>query len=135
MTSPRAERRLASILVADVVGYSRLVETDEAGTLAAVKALRTDVLEPLLGEHRGRVVKLMGDGIIAEFGSIVDAVACAAALQAQITRNRSKFRRTGGSASGSASTSVMSSSKATTCWATASTLRLAWSSCARPEAS
>ena len=52
MTSPRAERRLASILVADVVGYSRLVETDEAGTLAAVKALRTDVLEPLLGEHR-----------------------------------------------------------------------------------
>ena len=85
------ERRLTSILAADVVGYSRLVETDEAGTLAAVKALRTDVLEPLLGEHRGRIVKLLGDGIIAEFRSIVDAVGCAAALQAQVNAQREQI--------------------------------------------
>ena len=65
----RAERRLAAILAADVVGYSRLVEQDEAGTLAALRALRREVLDPLLAEHHGRLVKLMGDGVIAEFGS------------------------------------------------------------------
>ena len=68
-------------MAADVVGYSRLVEADEAGTLAALKSLRQTVLEPLLNEHRGRLVKLMGDGLIAEFGSVVGAVACAAAVQ------------------------------------------------------
>ena len=81
MTLPQVERRLAAILVADVVGYSRLVEADEAGTLAAMKHLRHSLLEPLLGEHHGRIVKLMGDGLIAEFASVVDAVACAAAVQ------------------------------------------------------
>jgi class 3 adenylate cyclase len=57
--SPRVERRLAAILAADVVGYARLVEQDEAGTLAAIKALREGVIDPLLAEHKGRVVKLM----------------------------------------------------------------------------
>ena len=77
MASQRANRRLAAILAADVVGYSRLVERDEAGTLARLAALRADVIEPALAEHRGRLVKLIGDGVLAEFGSVVDAVACA----------------------------------------------------------
>jgi adenylate cyclase len=81
MATAKAERRLAAILAADVVGYSRLVEQDEAATLAALRALRREALDPLLAEHRGRVVKLLGDGVLAEFGSAVDAVACAAALQ------------------------------------------------------
>jgi len=72
-------------MAADVVGYSRLVEADEASTLAALRRLRQGVLETLLTEHRGRLVKLMGDGLIAEFGSVVSAVACAAAIQQQLT--------------------------------------------------
>lgn len=75
------ERRLAAILAADVVGYSRLVEKDEAGTFAALRKLRGEVIDPLLAGHHGRIVKLLGDGLIAEFGSAVDAVRCAAALQ------------------------------------------------------
>ncbi|MEM1201423.1 MAG: adenylate/guanylate cyclase domain-containing protein, partial [Pseudomonadota bacterium] len=71
------ERRLAAILAADVVGYSRLVGADEEGTLLALKTLREEVIEPLIAAHRGRVVKLMGDGILAEFQSAVDAVKCA----------------------------------------------------------
>jgi class 3 adenylate cyclase/TolB-like protein len=81
VAAARAERRLAAILAADIVGYSRLIEQDEAGTLAAIKDLRREVVDPLLAEHRGRIVKLMGDGAIAEFGSVVDAVACAVAIQ------------------------------------------------------
>ena len=67
------ERRLAAILAADVVGYSRLIRADEEGTLAALKTLRNDVIDPKLAEHSGRVVKLMGDGMLAEFASVVDA--------------------------------------------------------------
>jgi adenylate cyclase len=74
-------RRLAAIIAADVVGYSRLMERDEAGTLAALKAHREAFIEPLIAEHGGRVVKLMGDGALVEFPSIVDAVICATALQ------------------------------------------------------
>ena len=58
----RVERRLAAILAADIVGYSRLIEADEAGTLAAIKDLRREVIAPLLSEHHGRIAKLMGDG-------------------------------------------------------------------------
>ena len=72
MAEARAERRLAAILAADIVGYSRLIEQDEAGTLGAIKDLRREVIDPLLAEHRGRIVKLMGDGAIAEFGSVVE---------------------------------------------------------------
>ena len=75
------ERRLCAILAADVVGYSRLMELDEAGTLAQLKQRRKEILEPLVAEHRGRVVKVMGDGVLVEFGSAVQAVACAIALQ------------------------------------------------------
>ncbi|MGF6233835.1 TolB-like protein/class 3 adenylate cyclase/Flp pilus assembly protein TadD [Inquilinus ginsengisoli] len=74
-------RRLAAIMAADIVGYSRLMEADEAATLAAIKDLRCAVIDPLLVEHHGRIVKLMGDGAIVEFGSVVDAVACAVAVQ------------------------------------------------------
>jgi TolB-like protein/class 3 adenylate cyclase len=77
----RVERRLAAILAADIVGYSRLIEQDEARTLAAIRELRREVIDPLLAEHHGRVVKLMGDGAIIEFASVVDAVACAVAVQ------------------------------------------------------
>jgi TolB-like protein/cytochrome c-type biogenesis protein CcmH/NrfG len=81
MAEERAQRRLAAILAADVVGYSRLLEQDEAGTLATLKDLRRGVLTPLVTQHQGRVVKLMGDGVLVEFASAVNAVACAVALQ------------------------------------------------------
>jgi class 3 adenylate cyclase len=81
MAAPRAERRLAAILAADVVGYSSLMERDEAGTLERLKAHRREFVDPLIAEHRGRIVKLMGDGALVEFASVVDAVACAVAIQ------------------------------------------------------
>jgi len=79
------ERRLAAILAADVAGYSRLMEVDEAATLATLKARRTNILQPLVTKHRGRIVKLMGDGVLVEFGSAVNAVQCAAELQAAMS--------------------------------------------------
>ncbi len=78
------ERKLAAILAADVVGYTRLMGEDEAGTLARLTALRNDVIEPLVAQHRGRIVKLMGDGLLVEFASVVDAVGCALAWQAAV---------------------------------------------------
>ena len=81
MAEKRAQRRLAAILAADVVGYSRLMEHDETGTLAALKARRNGVLAPMVAQHNGRVVKVMGDGVLVEFGSAVDAVQCAVELQ------------------------------------------------------
>jgi adenylate cyclase len=81
MAEERTQRRLAAILAADVVGYSRLMEVDEAGTLAALKARRKDVLEPLVGKHQGRVFKVTGDGVLIEFASAVNAVQCAVELQ------------------------------------------------------
>jgi len=75
------ERRLAAILAADVAGYSRLMGEDEAGTLALLTRHRSELIEPAVARHRGRVVKLMGDGILAEFNSVVEAVGCAAEIQ------------------------------------------------------
>src|SRR5438552_2038909 len=75
------ERRLTAILAADVVGYSRLMGANESGTLAALDALRTDFVNPKISEHQGRIVKLTGDGMLVEFPSVVNAVACAAELQ------------------------------------------------------
>src|SRR5262249_32636712 len=80
------ERRLAAILAADVVGYSRLMERDEAGTLAALKSRRANILQPTVSKHRGRIVKLMGDGVLVEFSSAVNAVACAIELQAAMDK-------------------------------------------------
>ncbi len=68
------ERRLAAILATDVVGYSRLIRADEESTLAALKTLRSDLIDPKIAEHHGCVVKLMGDGMLAEFTSAVEAV-------------------------------------------------------------
>lgn len=78
------ERRLATVLAADVVGYSRLAREDEEGTLAALRSLRLEFIEPLISNHRGRVVKLMGDGLLAEFPSVVEAVICAVDWQSSI---------------------------------------------------
>jgi adenylate cyclase len=75
------ERRLAAILAADVVGYSRLIGIDEAGTLSSLKAHREELIEPKIAEHNGRIVKLMGDGLLAEFPSAVEAVRCAVQIQ------------------------------------------------------
>jgi adenylate cyclase len=75
------QRRLAAILAADVVGYSRLMNQDEAGTRNRLRALKSEIIDPLLANHHGRIVKLMGDGFLVEFGSVVDAVECAAAWQ------------------------------------------------------
>jgi TolB-like protein len=85
MAEERAQRRLAAILAADVVGYSRLIEQDEAGTLAALRERRKSILQPLTAEHHGRVVKVMGDGVLVEFASAVNAVACAVELQKRMT--------------------------------------------------
>jgi adenylate cyclase len=78
------ERRLAAILAADVVGYTRLMGEDEAGTLARLEGLRAEILDPLIARHRGRVVKLMGDGFLVEFASVVDALNCALAWQGAV---------------------------------------------------
>src|SRR4249919_1262898 len=74
-------RKLAAILAADVVGFSRLASTDEDRTLARLRALRSDLIDPTIGVHNGRVVKRTGDGILVEFRSVVDAVRCAIELQ------------------------------------------------------
>jgi class 3 adenylate cyclase len=83
------ERRLSAILAADVVGYSRLMEADEAGTFDRLRTHRKELFEPEIAKHHGRIFKLMGDGLLAEFGSIVDAVECAVVLQrAMAKRNK-----------------------------------------------
>jgi TolB-like protein/class 3 adenylate cyclase len=93
-------RRLAAILAADVAGYSRLMGADEEGTLERLKALRRELLDPKIAEHRGRIVKTTGDGLLVEFGSVVKALRCAVEVQREITErnagvppdNRIEFR-------------------------------------------
>jgi len=85
MPTARVERRLAAIMATDIVAYSRMIGMDEAGTLAAIRNVRAQVFDPLIADHNGRIVKLMGDGAIVEFGSVVDAVASAIALQQGVT--------------------------------------------------
>jgi adenylate cyclase len=81
MAEERVERRLAAILAADVVGYSRLTGIDEAGTRARFNEQFGDFVQPGIDHHRGRLVKTMGDGFLVEFGSVVDAVQCATDIQ------------------------------------------------------
>ena len=81
MAEERVNRKLAAILAADVVGYSRLMRADEAGTLAALKRHRETIFDPTVAANNGRIVKLIGDGTIVEFGSVVDAVNCALSVQ------------------------------------------------------
>ena len=93
-------RRLAAILAADVAGYSRLIGADEEGTLGRLKALRRELLDPKIAEHKGRLVKTTGDGLLVEFASVVDALRCAVEVQREMTRrntgvppdNRIEFR-------------------------------------------
>ena len=81
MSADRVERRLAAILAADVAGYSRLIGADEEGTLARLRAIRRELVDPKIGEHRGRIVKTTGDGLLIEFASVVDALRCAVEVQ------------------------------------------------------
>jgi adenylate cyclase len=81
MNAERVERRLAAVLAADVAGYSRLVGADEEGTLAALRALRRELIDPGIAAHRGRIVKTTGDGMLVEFASVIDALRCATEMQ------------------------------------------------------
>src|SRR5215470_2168035 len=80
------ERKLAAILAADVVGYSRLMAENEADIFDRLRAHRKELFEPEIAKHHGRIFKLMGDGLLAEFGSVVDAVECAALLQREMAK-------------------------------------------------
>ena len=91
MAEERVQRRLAAILAADVVGYSKLMGEDETGTLDRLKALRQDVLDPKITEYGGRIVKTMGDGVLVEFPSAVDAVEYAIDTQ-QVLAGRNNVR-------------------------------------------
>jgi class 3 adenylate cyclase len=84
LATERVERRLAAVLAADVAGYSRLMGADEEGTLARLKALRRELADPKIKEHRGRIVKTTGDGLLIEFASVVDAVRCAVEVQREM---------------------------------------------------
>src|SRR5437660_12209711 len=92
-------RRLAAILAADVAGYSRLIGTDEQGTLNRLRSIRSEVVDPKINEHHGRLVKTTGDGLLVEFGSVIDALRCATEIQrempardAQVPVDRIEFR-------------------------------------------
>ena len=91
MTEENTERRITAILSADVVGYSRLMGEDEAATLAALKADRKELFEPKAAQYRGRTVKLMGDGVLMEFASVVDAVRFAVEVQCAMRERNAKI--------------------------------------------
>jgi len=90
LSGERVERRLAAIFAGDVAGYSRLMGLDEEGTLAALKGHRRAVVDPKIAEHRGRIVKTTGDGILVEFASVVDAVRCAVDIQRQMVERNAQ---------------------------------------------
>jgi TolB-like protein/Tfp pilus assembly protein PilF len=91
MAEERTQRRLAAILAADVAGYSRLMGADEEGTLARLKAHRRDLLDPRIDQHRGRIVKTTGDGLLVEFGSTVDALRCALEIQSGMAERNAEL--------------------------------------------
>ncbi len=91
METGRETRRLAAILAADMVGYSRLMEADESGTLARLKAHRAELIDPAIGKNNGRLVKTTGDGVLVEFASVVDAVQCAAEIQRRMARRNAEL--------------------------------------------
>ena len=84
MAQERVQRRLAAILSADVTGYSRLIGIDEIGTLSRLNTLRRELIDPAIAAHSGRIVKLMGDGALVEFASVLNAVGCAIEIQRQL---------------------------------------------------
>jgi adenylate cyclase len=81
MINEHVERRLAAIVVADIVGYSRMMEADEAGTLARIKAILGELIGPAIDARRGRIVKTTGDGVLSEFASVTEAVTCSVEIQ------------------------------------------------------
>src|SRR5437773_5422408 len=87
----RVERRLAAILAADVAGYSRLIGADEEGTLAALRELRCELIDPGIAGHKGRIVKTTGDGILAEFASVIDALRCADSIQRAMAKRNEEI--------------------------------------------
>ncbi len=92
MAEERVQRRLTAILAADVVGYSRLIGLDEEGTIARLKAVREELIDPDIARHQGRIVKTTGDGILVEFPSVVDAVRCAVEVQRGLTEREADVR-------------------------------------------
>ena len=88
-----SSRRLAAILAADVAGYSRLMGADEEGTLERLKALRRELVDPKIAEHHGRIVKTTGDGLLLEFGSVVDALRCAVEMQEALAESNAPMPR------------------------------------------
>jgi class 3 adenylate cyclase len=91
MAEVRVERRLAAILAADVAGYSRLMGVDEEGTLAGLKAHRSELIDPKIAAHHGRIVKTTGDGVLVEFSSVVDAVRCAVEIQRAMAKRNANI--------------------------------------------
>src|ERR1700736_1322596 len=87
VSSSRVEHKFAVVMCADVVGYSRLMGIDEEGTLAALNAVRRDLLDPTIAAHKGRIVRAMGDGLLVEFNSVVDAVRCAVKIQNEMSEH------------------------------------------------
>ena len=85
------ERRLVAIMATDVVGYSRLIRADEEGTIAALQVLRADLIDPNISKHNGRIVKLMGDGMLVEFASVVDAVRAAVETQQALAKHNANI--------------------------------------------
>src|SRR5262249_53663438 len=89
MVEEPVQRRLSAILCRDVVGYSRMVGVDEVGTVAALRQIWSEIFNPAVAARRGRVVKLMGDGALVEFGSVINAVECAVAIQRDLAARNS----------------------------------------------
>ena len=90
-----ATRRLAAVLAADVVGYSRLIGEDEGGTLQAFKTIKAELFDPTIAADHGRLVKTTGDGFLVEFGSVVDALCCATELQGGMARSNAEMAAVG----------------------------------------
>jgi adenylate cyclase len=91
VSDPRVEHRFAIVMCADVVGYSRLMGIDEEGTLAALNAVRRNLVDPAISAHKGRIVRSMGDGLLVEFNSVVDAVACAVKMQGEMPEHTAEM--------------------------------------------
>jgi class 3 adenylate cyclase len=109
-----AVRRLAAILATDVAGYSRLMGADEEGTHERLQAHLREIVEPKIEEHRGRIVKNTGDGLLAEFASVIDALRCAIVMQAGMTERNARSLGTNASSSASVFTKATWWSKSTT---------------------
>src|SRR5215831_15728801 len=91
VSGSRVEHRFAVVMCADVVGYSRLMGLDEEGTLAALNTVRRNLVDPTIGEHKGRIVRAMGDGLLVEFNSVVDAVRCAVKVQNEMPEHTAEM--------------------------------------------